>query len=101
MSEKTEGTPAATAGVSGNESTEHINLKVVGQNGEEVFFKIKRTTPLKKLMEAYASRQNINKNSIKFLYDGQRINDDQTPADFGMEDQDSIDAMLTQLGGFY
>jgi hypothetical protein len=29
------------------------------QDGEEVFFKIKNTTQLKKLMDAYCQRQNV------------------------------------------
>ncbi|KAF3943126.1 hypothetical protein CMV_030279 [Castanea mollissima] len=35
----------------------HINLKVKGQDGNEVFFRIKRSTQLKKLMNAYCDRQ--------------------------------------------
>jgi hypothetical protein len=35
---------------------EHINLKVVGPDGGEVAFKIKKTTNLSKLMEAYATK---------------------------------------------
>lgn len=36
---------------------EHINLKVAGQDGSVVQFKIKRHTPLSKLMKAYCERQ--------------------------------------------
>lgn len=35
----------------------HINLKVAGQDGSVVQFKIKRHTPLSKLMKAYCERQ--------------------------------------------
>ena len=35
---------------------EHINLKVTGQDGSVVHFKIKRNTPLRKLMSAYCDR---------------------------------------------
>ena len=31
----------------------HINIKVKAQDGTEIYFKIKRTTNLKKLMDAY------------------------------------------------
>ena len=31
----------------------HINIKVKAQDGTEIFFKIKRSTNLKKLMDAY------------------------------------------------
>lgn len=36
---------------------DHINLKVAGQDGSVVQFKIKRHTPLSKLMKAYCERQ--------------------------------------------
>lgn len=39
--------------------SEQLNLKVKSQDGEEVFFKIKTTTQLKKLMDAYCQRQSV------------------------------------------
>lgn len=39
----------------GGES-EHINLKVLGQDNAVVQFKIKKHTPLRKLMNAYCDR---------------------------------------------
>jgi len=39
---------------------EQLNLKVKSQDGEEVFFKIKNSTQLKKLMDAYCQRQSVN-----------------------------------------
>ncbi|KAI0631419.1 small ubiquitin-like modifier [Trametes polyzona] len=76
-----------------------INIKVVTQTGEEVFFKIKRNTKLSKLQGAYANKVGKDVNSIRFLYDGNRINDDDTPASLDMEDNDAIDAMVEQVGG--
>ncbi|KAF9348285.1 dolichyl-phosphate-mannose-protein mannosyltransferase pmt3 [Mortierella sp. NVP85] len=80
-------------------SVEHINLKVVAQDQSEVFFKIKRSTQLKKLMEAYCERQGKSSNSLRFLYDGERIQPTNTPNDLEMEDGDSIDVMVEQVGG--
>ena len=37
----------------------HINLQVKGHDGNTVHFRIRRTTRLKKLMEAYCARQNL------------------------------------------
>jgi small ubiquitin-related modifier len=82
-------------------STEHINLKVTSQNGEEVHFKIKKTTPLAKLMDTYCQRMGLSRNSIRFLFEGSRLQDQQTPKELEMEDGDSIDAMLEQLGGSF
>lgn len=49
------------------------------QEGNEVYFKIKRSTPLRKLMDAYCQRQSKSADSIRFLYDGQRVLPDSTP----------------------
>ncbi|KAG5597905.1 hypothetical protein H5410_039137 [Solanum commersonii] len=77
----------------------HINLKVKSQDGNEVFFRIKRSTQLKKLMNAYCDRQSVDFNSIAFLFDGRRLRAEQTPDELEMEDGDEIDAMLHQTGG--
>ncbi|KAI9065733.1 small ubiquitin-like modifier [Trametes sanguinea] len=76
-----------------------INIKVTTQTGEEVFFKIKRNTKLSKLQGAYANKVGKDVNSIRFLYDGVRIGEDDTPASLDMEDNDSIDVMVEQVGG--
>lgn len=55
----------------------HINLKV-SDGSSEIFFKIKKTTPLRRLMEAFAKRQGKEMDSLRFLYDGIRIQADQT-----------------------
>lgn len=69
------------------------------QDGNEVFFRIKRSTQLKKLMNAYCDRQSVDFNSIAFLFDGRRLRAEQTPDELEMEDGDEIDAMLHQTGG--
>ncbi|GAY55196.1 hypothetical protein CUMW_162530 [Citrus unshiu] len=68
-------------------------------DGNEVFFRIKRSTQLKKLMNAYCDRQSVELNSIAFLFDGRRLRGEQTPDELEMEDGDEIDAMLHQTGG--
>ncbi|QLL31210.1 hypothetical protein HG536_0B00710 [Torulaspora globosa] len=76
----------------------HINLKVT-DGSSEIFFKIKRTTPLRRLMDAFAKRQGREMDSLRFLYDGVRIQPDQTPDDLDMEDNDIIEAHREQIGG--
>nr|7ZIR_A Chain A, Heterogeneous nuclear ribonucleoprotein D-like [Homo sapiens]7ZIR_B Chain B, Heterogeneous nuclear ribonucleoprotein D-like [Homo sapiens]7ZIR_C Chain C, Heterogeneous nuclear ribonucleoprotein D-like [Homo sapiens]7ZIR_D Chain D, Heterogeneous nuclear ribonucleoprotein D-like [Homo sapiens]7ZIR_E Chain E, Heterogeneous nuclear ribonucleoprotein D-like [Homo sapiens] len=76
----------------------HINLKV-SDGSSEIFFKIKKTTPLRRLMEAFAKRQGKEMDSLTFLYDGIEIQADQTPEDLDMEDNDIIEAHREQIGG--
>ncbi|KAI9227936.1 MAG: ubiquitin-related domain-containing protein [Piptocephalis tieghemiana] len=80
-------------------SSEYINLKVVDGNNNEVFFKIKRLTQLRKLMDAYCTRQGKDEKTVRFLYDGVRLKPDSTPEEMEMEDGDSIDVMVAQIGG--
>ncbi|KAG7327068.1 hypothetical protein KOW79_010469 [Hemibagrus wyckioides] len=83
------------------ENNEHINLKVAGQDGSVVQFKIKRHTPLSKLMKAYCERQGLTMRQIRFRFDGQPINETDTPAQLEMEDEDTIDVFQQQTGGCY
>jgi hypothetical protein len=57
---------------------EHLNIKVT-DNNNEVFFKIKRSTKLEKLMTAFCERQGKSLGSLRFLFDGQRVQPTDTP----------------------
>jgi len=74
----------------------HINLKVVTQDGNEIYFKCKKTTQLGKLMNAFCNRQGVSSNDVRFLFDGKRIHETQTPEQLDMEDGDVIDVMVAQ-----
>uniref|UniRef100_A0A287DFU9 Small ubiquitin-related modifier n=1 Tax=Ictidomys tridecemlineatus TaxID=43179 RepID=A0A287DFU9_ICTTR len=73
------------------ENNDHINLKVAGQDGSVVH----------KLMKAYCERQGLSMRQIRFLFDGQPINETDTPAQLEMEDEDTIDVFQQQTGGVY
>eukprot|EP00011_Vannellida_sp_DIVA3-517-6-12_P014495 CAMPEP_0114617018 /NCGR_PEP_ID=MMETSP0168-20121206/6982_1 /TAXON_ID=95228 ORGANISM="Vannella sp., Strain DIVA3 517/6/12" /NCGR_SAMPLE_ID=MMETSP0168 /ASSEMBLY_ACC=CAM_ASM_000044 /LENGTH=143 /DNA_ID=CAMNT_0001828143 /DNA_START=69 /DNA_END=501 /DNA_ORIENTATION=+ len=88
------GAPPATEDTKPN--ADHINLRVVGQNGNEVYFKIRRNTPLRKLMNAYCDRQSLGRDTVRFLVDGERLQDDATPDSLDLEDNDVIDVVLHQ-----
>jgi small ubiquitin-related modifier len=76
-----------------------IQLKVKNAEGKEVLFKLKMTTPLRKLMDAYCQREGLPVDGVRFLYDGERVNRDQTPEELDMQDGDEIDALVEQTGG--
>ena len=77
----------------------HARRHAFCADGNEIFFKCKMTTPLQKLMQAFCNRQGVRMNSVRFLFDGQRISANQTPSELEMEDGDVIDVMVEQLGG--
>ncbi|XP_006096278.2 small ubiquitin-related modifier 2 [Myotis lucifugus] len=83
------------------ENNDHINLKVAGQDGSVVQFKIKRHAPLSKLMKAYCERQGLSMRQIRFRFDRQPINETDTPAQLEMEDEDTTDVFQQRTGGVY
>lgn len=60
------------------EASEHLNIKVT-DNNNEVFFKIKKTTQLKKLMDAFCERQGKSPSSVRFLFEGVRVQPTDNP----------------------
>ena len=74
------------------------------KHGEETHFKIKKTTPLKKLMDAYGSKKGIDPARVVFTFDGVRLNastdSNKTAAEVGLEDGDMIETKIHQTGGY-
>lgn len=84
---------------SGDAKANTLIVKVSDQVGNEVDFKIREDVPFIRLMKAYCGRTGVDQDSVRFLYDGNRIKDDDTPKGLGMEADDVIDAMVQQTGG--
>jgi len=70
-----------------------LNIRIRDQGGEETFFKVKKSTKLEKVFNAYSNRKGFNSGSLRFLFDGQRVRPEQTPEDIDMEDGDQLDCM--------
>ena len=64
-----------------------------------MYFRIKKTTPLEKLMVTYCERQGKPFESVRFMFDGNRIEKHNTPEELDIEDNDVIEAVIAQLGG--
>ncbi|KAJ5682268.1 ubiquitin-like protein SMT3, partial [Penicillium macrosclerotiorum] len=77
---------------------EHLNIKVT-DNNNEVFFKIKRSTQLKKLMDAFCERQGKQMSTVRFLFDGTRVRPEDTPDTLDMADGDTLEVHQEQIGG--
>lgn len=90
-----------------------INIKIIAQDGNETFFKVKPSTRLEKLVRAWAQRNGTyieksksvthitQRHTLRFLFDGSRILEpgSETPEECGMEDGDEILVMAEQMGG--
>ncbi|KAI0052226.1 hypothetical protein FA95DRAFT_71409 [Auriscalpium vulgare] len=77
-----------------------ISVQVSFQ-GRVIKFRLKRANPLRKVMEAAAKQLNMEKGTLRFTYDGRRLQpeDDDTPESLGMEEEDEIEAHIEQEGG--
>ena len=73
------------------DETEYIRLKVVGEDSNEVHFRVKQTTPMGKIKKSYGERLGVPVSSLRFLFDGRRINDDETAKFLEMEQDDVLE----------
>lgn len=71
---------------------------VTGHGDKETMFKIKKTTIMGTVFNAYAARKGVDRAALRFMLDGELAVDDLTPESSGLEDDDQIDALCPQLG---
>ena len=74
-----------------------LNIRVRWADGEETFFKIKKSTKMNKLFNAYATRKGLPVTAMRFLLDGARVDGEQTAEDLDMEDGDQLDCVADLL----
>ena len=94
---KREGTPASRTRRR-TTTPSSLNIRIRDITGEETFFKVKTTTKLDKVFNAFATRKGVAASDLRFLLDGARVSGIQTVADIGMKDDDQIDCMCRLSG---
>lgn len=55
------------------------NSDLSHQDSNEIHFRVKMTTQMGKLKKSYSERVGVPVASLRFLFDGRRINDEETP----------------------
>jgi len=75
-----------------------ILLKVKDPLGSEVHFRIKPSTPLRKLMDAYCSRLRVLASSTCFMVAGMRISPEDTALKLRLVNEDLIDVVPCEPG---
>ena len=73
-----------------------INLKVVGQDYREFYFRVKQTTQMSKLKKSYSECVGIPVYSLRFFFDGKRIQDHHTAKALKMEQDDMIEVFVAK-----
>ena len=98
MNSDTESAPESVKNENGEEET-RIKFSVVDQHGTQTFFMANRSMQMGKMFRAYAKNKGVDVTSLRFLYDGQRIQDTATVGTLELEADDVIDVMHEQVGG--
>ncbi|GLB42913.1 putative ubiquitin-2 like Rad60 SUMO-like [Lyophyllum shimeji] len=75
-----------------------LNLNI-NHEGSQITVKVKANMKFAKIFAAAEQRFQKEPGTFKFVYENQRVQPDDTPAELGMEDGDQIDAFLQQVGG--
>ncbi|CAA3026436.1 small ubiquitin-related modifier 2-like [Olea europaea subsp. europaea] len=78
-----------------------IKLCIKTQDGDEVYYRVRRDRKIHSLLMAYCKEKNFEYEVMRFVYDGRRLDVKKTPDEIGMEDEDSIDAFTHGSGGGY
>ena len=74
-------------------------IRILDDTHEETYFKIKRTSEMRRVFVTYAERKGMECSALRFLLDGERISDpDATPEMLELEDMDLIRCVLEQTG---
>lgn len=80
------------------ELDEVITIRIRDQTGDEMFFKLRKSTILEIVKSAYALRRGLSLDAFRFYFDGRLIGPSCTPRSLEMENNDKVDVILTVSG---
>lgn len=78
---------------------QYMVISVVDGEGVDMQLKIKNITPFGSVFKTVERQRGVSQGTYRFHFDGQRLQHDQTPADVGMKEGDTIDCLMEQMGG--
>lgn len=81
------------------EEDDAILLKIKSQQHPDISYMTSPSLPLGHVLRDYCRRSYLHYEAVRFLYDGKRVREKDTPEQHKMENEDVIDAMLDQIAG--
>ncbi|EED87814.1 predicted protein, partial [Thalassiosira pseudonana CCMP1335] len=72
---------------------ERITIRTRDPLGEELSIRMKLDTKMKLVMRVFARRKGLDVSRVRFLLDGERICEENTPRSLELNDQDIIDVV--------
>ena len=80
-------------------TNDRITLTIRDQADASLTLRIKKTTPFKKVLDAYAKQAKRDPKTCRLYLDGQRLGLEETPAKVEAEEGDLVEVFWEQLGG--
>merc|ERR1712051_226177 len=77
---------------------QYIQLRLRAQDETETIIQMKRKTMMEKLRRRYGAKIGVPPASLRFLFDGQRIGNTDTPDILQMEHDDVIEVYFEEIG---
>ena len=74
-----------------------VTISIFGK--QEIRYKVNKTRRLAGPMKMYSEKMGVPLVTFRFVFDGTRVQDHDTPESLGMKDGDVIEAYKSQLGG--
>jgi small ubiquitin-related modifier len=69
------------------------------QAGERIQFRVRKNIKFQKVFDNYANRRGVPVSSLTFRFDGERVTAENTPKMLEMEDDDTVEVLMEQVGG--
>ena len=68
-----------------------VKLRLVGEGGRQVLMRVRRTTQMKKMKRAFSLQTGLPVNYLQLFINGEKIEEDKTPEDLEMEEEDMVE----------
>lgn len=79
---------------------EYVRIRILhSDTGGEVCFRVKAATALGRLKRSYCKKLGLAVEEFRFIYDGHRITDEDTPEKLQMVNDDIIETYRENTGG--
>jgi hypothetical protein len=98
----TEGSAAAGAVATGRSAKADappgsFGIILRGQLGDELHFRVRPSSAIAKVTSAYCKKKEVDEDTMRFVFNGERLHDGYTVGDFGMKEGDVVDVLVMQV----
>lgn len=89
------------AGAPADPKDDYVTIRVCpADDTSEVMFRVKKLCRLDRLKRAYCAKLGIDELELRFVFEGHRITDEDTPKELGIENNGVIEVYQQRMGGF-